>query len=172
APYGTTVEPIVGMNWHCISVVVTWPKIVEMMLPEPVSTIADSVVGPSGLISGRGFRVALPDLPVVRLTHVTFSGSFCSAAGAGVPTAVNTYAVWPAAGPGAGIFAGPATEIAVARTLPPSCKHPLLIDGYKKYCVGGASGPNAGAAAGAGAGAASGGGAGAGAGAGAGTASG
>ncbi len=78
------------MNWHCFSVVVTWPKIVEMMLPEPVSTMAVSVVGPFGLMSGRGLSVALPDLPVVRLTHVTFSGSFCSAAGAGVPTAVNT----------------------------------------------------------------------------------
>ena len=88
--YGTTVEPIVGMNWHCFSGVVTWPKIVEMMLPEPVSTMADSVVGPSGLMSGRGLSVALPDLPVVRFTHVTFSGSFCSAAGPGVPTAVNT----------------------------------------------------------------------------------
>src|SRR5690349_25096094 len=120
-----------------------------MMLPEPVSTIADSVVGPFGLMSGRGFNAALPDLPVVRLTHVTFSGSFCSAAGAGVPIAVNTYAVCPAAGPGAGIFAGPATEIAVANTLLPSARHPLLIDGYIKSCVGGASGPNTGAAAGA-----------------------
>ena len=39
------------MNWHCFSVVVTWPKIVEMMLPDPVSTMADSVVGPLGLMS-------------------------------------------------------------------------------------------------------------------------
>ncbi len=52
------------MNWHCLSAVVTWPKIVEMMLPEPVSTMAVSVVGPSGLMSGRGLSVALPDLPV------------------------------------------------------------------------------------------------------------
>ena len=70
------------MNWHCFSVVLTWPKIVDMMLPEPVSTIAVSVVGPSGLMSACGLSVALPDLPVVRLTQVTFSGSFCSAAGA------------------------------------------------------------------------------------------
>ena len=41
-------------------------------------------------MSDRGFSVAVPDLPVVRFTHVTFSGSFCSAAGADVPTAVNT----------------------------------------------------------------------------------
>ena len=70
--------------------VVTWPKIVEMMLPEPVSTMAVNVVGPLGLMSGRGWSVALPDLPVVKLTHVTFNGSFCAAAGAGVPIAVNT----------------------------------------------------------------------------------
>src|ERR1700742_1292268 len=100
-----------------------------MTLPEPVSTIAESVVGPSGLMSDRGLSVALPDLPVVRLTQVTFSGSFCSAAGPGVPIAVNTYAVWPGPGPGAGIFAGPATAMAVASTLPPSLRHPLLIDG-------------------------------------------
>src|SRR3954468_9786607 len=43
--------------------------------------------------------------------------------------------------------------MAVASTLPPSAKHPLLIDGYMKSCVGGASEPNAGAASGAGAGA-------------------
>ena len=87
---GTTVEPMVGMNWHCFSVVVTWPKMVEMMLPEPVSTMAVSVVGPSALMSGRGLRVALPDFPVDRFTHVTFSGSFCTSAGPAVPTAVNT----------------------------------------------------------------------------------
>src|SRR5512139_1336379 len=103
-----------------------------MMLPEPVSAIAVSVVGPSGLMSGRGVSVALPDLPVVRLTHVTFSGSCCTAAGPGVPAAVNTYAIWPGPGPGVGIFAGPATEIAVASTFPPSFRHPLLIDGYMK----------------------------------------
>ena len=88
--HGTTVEPMVGMNWHCFSVVVTWPKIVDKTLPDPVSTMAESVVGPCGLISGRGLSVALPDLPVLRLTQVTFSGNLCSAAGAGVPTAVNT----------------------------------------------------------------------------------
>src|SRR3954464_3393263 len=87
---GTTVDPMVGMNWHCFSVVVTWPKIVDMMLPDPVSAMTDSVVGPSGLMSDRGLSVALPDLPVVRLTQVTFSGSFCSAAAPGVPIAVNT----------------------------------------------------------------------------------
>ena len=81
--HGTTEEPIVGMKVHCLSVVVTWPKIVDMMLPDPVSTMAVSVVGPSGLISGFGVSVALPDRPVVRLTQVTLSGSFCSAAGAG-----------------------------------------------------------------------------------------
>src|SRR3954451_6654165 len=43
--------------------------------------------------------------------------------------------------------------MAVASTLPPSAKHPLLIDGYMKSCVGGASEPNVGAASGAGAGA-------------------
>ncbi len=36
------------MNWHCFSLVVTCPKIVDMMLPEPVSAIAVNVVGPSG----------------------------------------------------------------------------------------------------------------------------
>ena len=36
-----------------------------MMLPEPVSTIAVSVVGPSGLMAGLGLSVALPDRPVV-----------------------------------------------------------------------------------------------------------
>ena len=71
------------MNVHCESRVVTWPKIVEMMLPAPVSTMAVSVVGPSGLISGLGLSVALPERPVVRLTQVTLRGSFCSAAGAG-----------------------------------------------------------------------------------------
>ena len=70
--------------------VVTWPKIVDMMLPEPVSTIAVSVVGPSELMSGRVLSVTVPDLPVVKLTQVTLSGSFCSAAGADVPIAVNT----------------------------------------------------------------------------------
>lgn len=79
-----------GMNWHCFSLVVTWPKIVEMMLPEPVSAIAVNVVGPSALMSERGLSVTLPDFPVVRFTHVTFNGSFCSSAGPGVPTAVNT----------------------------------------------------------------------------------
>lgn len=88
--YGTTVEPIVGMNWHCFSLVVTCPKIVDMMLPEPVSAIALNVVGPSGLMSDRGVRATVPDLPVVRFTHVTFNGSFCTSAGPGVPTAVNT----------------------------------------------------------------------------------
>ena len=43
-----------GMNWHCFSLVVTWPKIVDMMLPEPVSAMAVNVVGPSGLMSVRG----------------------------------------------------------------------------------------------------------------------
>lgn len=53
------------MNWHCRSLVVTCPKIVDMMLPEPVSAITVNVVGPSGLMSERGRRVALPDFPVV-----------------------------------------------------------------------------------------------------------
>src|ERR1700726_3521974 len=129
-----------------------------MMLPEPVSAIATSVAGPSGLISGFGFSVALPDLPVVRLTHVTFSGSLCSAAGPGVPIAVNTYAVWAARGPGFGIGAGPGTDIAVAITLPPSDRQPFPIDGYMNSCVGGASGPKAGGAASGGGGAGAGGG--------------
>ena len=64
---------MVGMKVHCLSRVVTCPKIVDMMLPEPVSTMAVSVVGPCGLISGFGLRVALPDRPVVRLTQVTVS---------------------------------------------------------------------------------------------------
>ncbi len=68
----------------------TCPKIVDMMLPEPVSAIALSVVGPSGLMSGRGVRATVPDFPVVRFTQVTFNGSFCTSAGPGVPTAVNT----------------------------------------------------------------------------------
>src|SRR6202012_4759000 len=68
---GTTVEPMVGMNWHCLSLVLTCPKTVDMMLPDPVSTVAVSVVGPCGLMSGRGLSVALPDLPVVRFTQVT-----------------------------------------------------------------------------------------------------
>ena len=38
--------------------------------------------------------------------------------------------------------------MAVANTLPPSFRHPLLIDGYRKSCVVGASGPNCGLAAG------------------------
>lgn len=88
--YGTTVEPIVGMNWHCFSLVVTCPKIVDIMLPEPVSAITVNVVGPSGFMSGRGLSVALPDLPVVRFTQVTFNGNFWTSAGPGVPTAVNT----------------------------------------------------------------------------------
>ena len=129
--------PIVGMNWHCRSLVVTWPKIVDMMLPEPVSAIAVNVVGPSALISGRGLSVTLPDLPVVRFTQVTFSGSFCTSAGPGVPTAVNTYAVWPGPGPGAGIAAGPATERAAARALLPSARQFVPIEGYMKSCVGG-----------------------------------
>ena len=78
------------MNWHCFSLVVTCPKIVDMMLPEPVSTIAVNVVGPSALMSVRGLSAAVPDLPVVRFTQVTFNGSFCTSAGPGVPTAVNT----------------------------------------------------------------------------------
>lgn len=41
-------------------------------------------------MSVRGCSVALPDLPVVRFTQVTFNGSFCVSAGPGVPTAVNT----------------------------------------------------------------------------------
>src|SRR5271166_2493151 len=138
-----------------------------MTLPEPVSAMATSVVGPFGLISGFGLSVALPDLPVVRLTHVTFSGSFCSGAGAGVPTAVNTKAVCPLAGPGFGMGAGPATEIAVARELPPSLRQPLPMDGYMNSWVGGLSGPKPGAGAAAGAGAGPGAGAGAGAGSGA-----
>src|SRR6185312_11417324 len=100
-----------------------------MMLPEPGSAMAVNVVGPLAFMSGRGLSVTLPDLPVVRFTQVAFSGSFCSAAGPGVPTAVNTYAVWPGPGPGSGIVAGPATEMAVASTLPPSARQPLLIDG-------------------------------------------
>src|ERR1700757_1516314 len=127
-----------------------------MMLPEPVSTIATSVVGPSGFISGFGRSVAVPDLPVVRLTQVTFSGSFCSAAGPGVPIAVNTYAAWPALGPGFGIGAGPATDIAVAIPLPRFASQPFPMDGYMNSCVGGASGPNVGEAASGVAGAASG----------------
>lgn len=71
------------MKVHCLSAVVTCPKIVDMMLPEPVSTMAVSVVGPCGLMSGLGLSVALPERPVVRLTQVTLSGSFCSAAGPG-----------------------------------------------------------------------------------------
>src|SRR5690606_14380240 len=117
-----------------------------MMLPEPVSTIAVNVVGPSGLMSGRGLSVAVPDFPVVRLTQVTFSGSFCSGAGPGVPTAVNTYAACPGPGPGVGMSAGPATEIAVAKTFPPSARQPLLIEGYMNSCVGGLSGANPGGA--------------------------
>src|ERR1700722_11944894 len=106
-----------------------------MMLPEPVSAIAVNVVGPSALISERGFIVTLPDLPVVRLTQVTFSGSFWTSAGPGVPTAVNTYAVWPGAGPGAGMAAGPATDSAAARALLPSARQLVPIDGYMKSCV-------------------------------------
>src|SRR6476620_2290839 len=37
--------------------------------------------------------------------------------------------------------------MAVASTFPPSFRHPLLIDGYRKSCVTGASGPNCGLAA-------------------------
>src|ERR1700760_236687 len=72
---------MVGMNWHCLSLVLTCPKIVDMMLPEPVSTVAVSVVGPCGLMSGCGLSVGLPDLPVVRVTQVTFNGSFCTSGG-------------------------------------------------------------------------------------------
>src|SRR6201996_9649685 len=128
---------MVGMNWHCLSLVVTCPKTVDMMLPDPVSTTAVSVVGPCGLMSACGLSVALPDLPGVRLTQVTFSGRFCTAAG-----------------PGVGILAGPATESTGAITVPPSPPQLLLIDGYMKSCVGGVSGLKPGAAAwGAGAGA-------------------
>ena len=63
-----------------------------------------------------------------------------------------------------GILAGPATEIAVAITLPPSTRQPLLIEGYRKSWVGGLPGSNAGAATGAGPGAGAGAGAGPGAG--------
>src|SRR5271169_5403880 len=104
--------------------------IVDMTLPEPVSAITLNVVGPSGLMSGRGLSVALPDLPVVRFTQVTFSGSFCTSAGPGVPTAVNTYAVWPGPGPGAGMLAGPATDNAAARALLPSARQLVPIEGY------------------------------------------
>src|ERR1700685_931772 len=126
---------MVGMNWHCLSLVVTCPKIVDMMLPEPVSTVAVNVVGPCGLMSGCGLSVALPDLPVVRFTQVTFSGSFCTSAGPGGAAAVNTWAVWPAFGPGVGILAGPATDNTGAITVPPSAPQLLLIDGYMKSCV-------------------------------------
>ena len=122
-------------------------SLVDITLPEPVSAMAVNVVGPAGLMSGCGLSVTLPDLPVVRFTQVTFNGSFCTSAGPGVPMAVNTYAVCPAFGPGVGIFAGPATDSAVARTLPPSAAQPLLIDGYMKSCVGGASGLKPGATA-------------------------
>ena len=44
-------------------------------------------------MSACGLSVALPDLPLVRLTQVTFNGSFCTSAGPAVPIAVNTYAV-------------------------------------------------------------------------------
>src|ERR1700760_2514742 len=137
---------MVGMNWHCLSLVVTCPKMVDITLPEPVSAMAVNVVGPSGLMSRCGFSVAPPDLPGGKFTQVTFSGSFCTSAGPGVPIAVKTYAVCPAAGPGAGIFAGPATDSAVASTLPPSVEQPLLIDGYMNSCVGGESGLKPGAA--------------------------
>ena len=88
--YGTTVEPMVGMNWHCLSLVVTCPKIVDITLPEPVSAMAVNVVGPAGLMSGCVLSVTLPDFPVVKFTQVTFNGSFCTSAGPGVPIAVNT----------------------------------------------------------------------------------
>src|SRR5690606_30312802 len=42
--------------------------------------------------------------------------------------------------------AGPATEIAVAKTFPPSARQPLLIEGYMNSCVGGLSGANPGGA--------------------------
>src|ERR1700740_516013 len=118
------------MNWHCFSLVVTCPKIVDMMLPEPVSTIAVNVVGPSPLMSVRGLSVTVPDLPVVRFTQVTFRGSFCTSAGRAVPTGVKTEAVWPGPGPGTGIFAGPATDSAVAMELLPSPRQLVPIDGY------------------------------------------
>ena len=69
---------------------VTWPKIVEMMLPEPVSTMAVSVVGPLGLMSGRGLSVALPDLPVRQVDPRDVQRQPLLGRGAGVPTAVNT----------------------------------------------------------------------------------
>ena len=49
------------MKVHCLSTVVTWPKIVDMMLPDPVSAMAVSVVGPWALMSGLGLSVALPE---------------------------------------------------------------------------------------------------------------
>ena len=82
------------MNWHCRSTVVTWPKIVDITLPEPVSTIAVSVVGPAALMSACGLSVVVPDLPVVRFTQVTLSGRRCSAAGAEVPSPINTFVLF------------------------------------------------------------------------------
>ena len=79
-----------GRYWHCLSLVVTCPMIVGMTLPEPVSATAVNVVGPCGLMSACGLSVALPDLPVVKFTQVTFNGSFCTLAVPGVPIAVNT----------------------------------------------------------------------------------
>ena len=81
---------MVGMNWHCFSVVVTWPKIVDMMLPDPVSAIAVSVVGPCGLMSERGLQRRAARLAGGQVHPGDISGSFCSAAGPGVPIAVNT----------------------------------------------------------------------------------
>ena len=54
------------------------PVLIDLMERGFVSAIAVNVVGPSGLMSVRGLRVTLPDLPVVRFTHVTFNGSWIS----------------------------------------------------------------------------------------------
>lgn len=75
----TVTSPIVGRKVHergaaPAACVVMPPEITAATLPEPVSAIALSVVGPSGLILASLVNVAVPLRPLETLIQLTVSG--------------------------------------------------------------------------------------------------
>ena len=133
------------------------------MLPEPVSAIAVSVVGPLRVdvrprLERRTTRLAGGQVHPgdIQRQLLFCRRRRCAHRGEHVGGLARNRS-------GRGDLGGPGHRDRCGNDLPPSFRHPLLIDGYMKSCVGWASGPKAGP--GAGAGAAAGAAAGAGAGA-------
>src|SRR5690606_32672589 len=142
----TEKNPRVGANEQVRTsasavVVVSDPEITAATRPEPVSAMADSVAGPSGLMPAAVVSGALPVRRGSRLSRCTVRGGFCVAVGVVVPRAGKTKPGWPGAGPGGGSSAGPATASAVPAESEDAPMQPLPMVGYRNCEI---TGPSAG----------------------------